>query len=69
MQQENIVTERQEDEPELDAHLTWSSVSVSGQKDFEQMSADEIAVVTSEDELELYEELEFYIWLDGHEKS
>ena len=34
-----------------------------------QMSADEIAVVTSEDELELYEELEFYIWLDGHEKS
>ena len=34
-----------------------------------QMSADEIAVITGEDELELYEELEFYIWLEGHEKT
>lgn len=34
-----------------------------------QMSADEIAVITSEDELELFEELEFYIWLEGDEKT
>lgn len=34
-----------------------------------QMSADEIAVITSEDELELFEELEFYIWLEGNEKT
>jgi len=34
-----------------------------------QMAADEIAVITGEDELELYEELEFYIWLQGDERS
>jgi hypothetical protein len=29
-----------------------------------QMTADELAVIASEDELELFEELEFYIWYD-----
>ena len=29
-----------------------------------QMTADELAVIASEDELELLEELEFYIWYD-----
>lgn len=29
-----------------------------------QMSAEELAVIASEDELELLEELEFYIWFD-----
>ena len=34
-----------------------------------QMTADELAVITSEDELELFEELEFYLWLEGEEKT
>ncbi len=29
-----------------------------------QMTADELAVIASEDELELFEELEFYLWYD-----
>lgn len=29
-----------------------------------QMTAEELAVIASEDELELFEELEFYIWYD-----
>ena len=33
------------------------------------LAADEIAVVGSDDELEMYEELEFYIWLDGEEPA
>ena len=34
-----------------------------------QMTADEIAVITGEDELELNEELEFYIWLEREDKA
>lgn len=33
------------------------------------MTADEIAVITSEEELELFEELEFYIWLEDEENA
>ncbi|MDH3636476.1 MAG: hypothetical protein OES20_17405 [Gammaproteobacteria bacterium] len=29
-----------------------------------QVAADELAILTSEDELELLEELEFYVWFD-----
>lgn len=29
-----------------------------------QISADDLAVITSEDELELFEDLEFYVWFD-----
>ena len=33
------------------------------------MTADEIAVITSEEDLELFEELEFYIWLEDEENA
>lgn len=33
------------------------------------MTAEEIAVITSEEELELFEELEFYIWLEEEENA
>lgn len=29
-----------------------------------QLESDELAIITSEDELELFEELEFYVWFD-----
>lgn len=29
-----------------------------------QLETDELAIITSEDELELFEELEFYVWFD-----
>lgn len=32
-----------------------------------QMTADELAVISSEDDLELLEDLEFYIWFEGDE--
>lgn len=32
-----------------------------------QMAADELAVIASEDDLELLEDLEFYIWFEGDE--
>ena len=38
-----------------------------GDAELPPMTADEIAVMTSDDELELFEELEFYIWLDDEE--
>ena len=34
-----------------------------------QLSADELAVIASEDELELLEEYEFYLWFDADEQA
>ena len=33
------------------------------------LAADEIVLMSGDDELELFEELEFYIWLDGQEPA
>ena len=50
--------------------LLLTGYFVFGIDDSSQMpplAADEIAVMTSEDELELFEELEFYLWLEDEE--
>ena len=42
-------------------------VSLRDATELPPLTDDELAVLTSEDELELFEELEFYIWLDGED--
>ncbi len=34
-----------------------------------QINAEELAIITNEDELELLEELEFYVWFDQEENA
>ena len=50
--------------------LAVSTLLLLVQRDTDELppvTVDEFAVLTSEDELELFEELEFYIWLDGED--
>lgn len=49
--------------------VAFLALKTDDSSELPQISADEIAVITSEDELELFEELEFYIWLEGNEKT
>ncbi|NNE62742.1 MAG: hypothetical protein HKN34_01540 [Gammaproteobacteria bacterium] len=42
--------------------------SVNREADFPTAEIEDLAVINSEDELEFFEELEFYIWIDEEQK-